>query len=146
MSSASNQFARVLKWLLLPTILHLSASVFASGGGEETKAVNEYLNITPAFVTNFGGAGKMRYLRIEVVLRMNEPQTAAPIIDKHMPLVKHAIIMLMSEQVEEDLMTMEGKEILRQATLEEVRKIYAEQAKELKEPIKDVLFSSFIIQ
>ena len=112
----------------------------------EAKVVNEYLSITPAFVTNFGGAGKMRYLRIEVALRLNEPGVAAPVVDKHMPLVKHAMIMLMSEQVEEDLMTMEGKEILRQAALEEVRKIYAENAKEIKQPIKDLLFSSFIIQ
>jgi flagellar FliL protein len=130
--------------LLLMAMVIASPS-HASGGGEE-KPVNEYLSITPAFVTNFGGAGKMRYLRIEVALRMNEPQVSAPVVDKHMPLVKHAIIMLMSEQVEEDLMTMEGKEILRQAALEEVRKIYAENAKELKEPIKDLLFSSFIIQ
>jgi flagellar FliL protein len=125
--------------------LSMSFTARASGGGE-AKPVNEYITITPAFVTNFGGPGKMRYLRIEVALRLSEPPTTAPIVDLHMPLVRHAMIMLMSEQVEEDLGTMEGKELLRQAALEETRKIFAEQEKSVKDPIKDLLFSSFIIQ
>lgn len=129
------------------TVIALTMTISAhSSGGGEAKPVNEYLSITPAFVTNFGGPGKMRYLRIEVALRLNDPQNSAPVVDRHMPLVKHAMIMLMSEQVEEDLGTMEGKELLRQAALEEVRKIYAEQEKGTKDPIKDLLFSSFIIQ
>jgi flagellar FliL protein len=133
-----------LSIFLMLAILLPSQNLYAAGG--EAKSVNEYLPITPAFVTNFGGAGKMRYLRIEVSLRINDVQNNGPIVEKHLPLVRHAMIMLMSQQIEEDLMTMEGKEILRQAAIEEVRKIYAEQAKELKDPIKDVLFSSFIIQ
>lgn len=140
--SAKSLLAR----LLISALLLATAPLLQAAGDSEAKPVNEYLPITPAFVTNFGGPGKMRYLRIEVSLRLSDAQTVAPVIEKHLPLVKHAMILLMSEQVEEDLMTMEGKEILRQAALEETRKIYAENARELKEPIKDLLFSSFIIQ
>lgn len=130
---------------VLVALLAISPLSHSAGGGGEAP-VKEYVSVDPAFVTNFGGPGKMRYLRIELALRINDPQTTTPTVLKHLPLVRHTMLMLMSQQVEEDLMTMEGKEILRQATLEEVRKIYAEQAKELKDPIKDVLFSSFIIQ
>ena len=61
-----------------------------------------------------------------------------------MSQIRHVLIMLLSRQGEEDISSMEGKELLRQRALEEVRALLIEE--DGQEQVVDLLFGSFIVQ
>lgn len=102
----------------------------------------QYVELKPAFVTNFGGPGKLRYMKIDVTLRV--ANTGVNPIRHHMSQIRHQLIMLFSRQNAEDIGSMEGKELLRQQALEAVRTVLVEEDGD--QQVVDLLFGSFVIQ
>jgi len=116
---------------------------------EETEAAAEsegsqYIDLKPAFIANYGGVGRLRYLKAEIALRVGGGAKGPAGIRHHMPQIRHSLVMLMSRQTEEDISTMEGKEMLRQNALTVVREVLMKEDGE--EYIQDLLFKSFIVQ
>jgi flagellar protein FliL len=114
--------------LLLPFIMLLIAPLlslpsFASGGGGPAFAEGvNYIDIKPPLIVNYGGTGKMRYIKAEISLR-TEDMKGAEEITHHLPLIRDKLIYILSQQTEESIATPEGKEKLRLFALAEVNKV-----------------------
>ena len=108
------------------------------------KATPLFYKFDPAFVVNFGGEGSARYLQVTVEAMSRD----AGILDElknDEPAVRNDLVMLFSGQDNATLMSAEGKEKLRGATLDAIRKVLnSEGAKGNK--IEAVYFTSFVIQ
>ncbi len=102
-----------------------------------------YIPLKPPFVVNYGGKGRLRYLRAELSVRVGNI-SAANSIRHHMPFIRNNLVLLFSRQKEEDIDTQEGKEMLRLAALEEIRSIV--EAEDGGEGIIDLYFNNFVIQ
>lgn len=110
-------------FVLLISLFFASNFAFANeGGGEGEKAAAgpTYLEITPKFVVNLNEPRK--YLAINVQLLIDGAATEAA-IKKHMPAIKHELIMLFSDHSLDDVQTMEQREALRQAAIETIHNI-----------------------
>jgi flagellar protein FliL len=103
-----------------------------------------YYKFDPAFVVNFGSDGNTRYLQITLEA-MSRDQAVIDEIKNNEPAIRNDLVLLYSAQQPEALLAPEGKEKLRQATLDAVRKtIAAEGAK--AESVEAVYFTSLVIQ
>jgi flagellar FliL protein len=108
------------------------------------KAAPQFFKFDPAFVVNFGGEGSARYLQVTVEAMSRD----AAILDElktDEPAVRNDLVVLFSSQDNATLMTTEGKDKLRQATLDIIRKdLNSEGSK--GSLIEAVYFTSFVIQ
>lgn len=111
---------------------------------ESAPADSEYLEFKPAFVTNYGGPGPLHYLKADIVVRVTGGERGTTAVRRHMPQLRHQVVMLLSRQEAEDIATMEGKELLRQQALAAVREVL--EREEGRPFIEDLLFNNFIIQ
>ncbi|MGA8708469.1 MAG: flagellar basal body-associated FliL family protein [Steroidobacteraceae bacterium] len=113
---------------------------------EKTKppAAPIYFKYDPAFVVNFGGEGSARYLQVMVETMTRDP-AVAEIIKNNEPAVRNDLVMLFSSQDNATLLSAEGKEKLRQSTLEAIRKVVASEGGDPK-LVENVYFTSFVIQ
>ena len=115
-----------------------------AAAASSARAAAIYYKFDPAFVVNFGSEGNARYLQITLEA-MSRDQAVIDEIKNNEPAIRNDLVLLYSAQQPETLLVPEGKEKLRQATLEAVRKtIAAEGAK--AEAVEAVYFTSFVIQ
>ncbi len=139
------RFAMVL--LAITAVLSPAVSAQDEGeaevSGETVGASAIYIPLKPAFVVNYGGVGRLKYIKAEISIRVSDAQSANA-IRHHMPYIRNNIVLLLSSQTEESIETMEGKELLRQAALEEVHKILAEE--QAADGVVDLYFDNFIVQ
>jgi flagellar FliL protein len=108
------------------------------------KAPPQFYKFDPAFVVNFGGEGSARYLQVTVEAMARD----AAILEElktNEPAVRNDLVTLFSSQDNATLMTTEGKEKLRQSTLDIVRKILNDEGQKGK-GVEAVYFTSFVIQ
>ncbi len=137
-------------WLLRLCLLSVMTCAGAhaaedEGGSEKSAAASsEYLAIKPALITNYGGPGPIHFLKAEITLRLSKNAEASELVMRHMPHIRHELIMLFSRQDEATLETMPGKEQLRQDALAAVQKVL--QSEENKKLVEDLLFTNFVIQ
>lgn len=103
-----------------------------------------YYKFDPPFVVNFGGEGAARYLQIALEAMTRDP-AAAESLKATEPAVRHDLVMLYSAQDNATLMSADGKEKLRAATLEAIRKEVDSEGGNGK-LIEAVYFTSFVIQ
>lgn len=163
-------------FILLFSLLFMSNFALAEehgGGGEGGEAKGDvtgpsYVEITPKFVVNL--IEPKKYLSINVQLLIEGVPISAA-IRKHMPVLKHELIMLFSDRSIDNLQTMEQREALRQETIEVIHKTI-DKAEGMEEPenvpvaatdahkktkakdyshlpsagFKDVFFTEFLIQ
>ncbi len=120
-------------WLLPVATLASSAEEPADGGRDF-----EYIAMSPPFVVNVGGTGRIGFLKIEVTLRANKQ--AASLVQLHTPALRHELIMLFSRQDPDALDSPEQRETLRLEALDAVRRVVESDG------VQDLLFTSFIAQ
>lgn len=102
-----------------------------------------YLKLDPSLVMNVEEKDVTRFLQVDAQLQFVDP-LAQPIIEKHMPAIRHTIIMTISGAEVPKIKTAQGKEDLRKATLQALQKIMTEITGEAV--IEEVYFTGFIIQ
>ncbi|MDH5408010.1 MAG: flagellar basal body-associated FliL family protein [Gammaproteobacteria bacterium] len=103
-----------------------------------------YLPLDPEFIVNFGGEQSARYMQINISL-MARQQYYIDQATKHMPRLRHEILLILSNQKYDDLKTEQGKSNLRQAILAKVQEIVI--STDPKTPsIEAVFFTHFIMQ
>jgi len=107
-------------------------------------AVAQYYKFDPAFVVNFGGPENSRFLQIQVQALTRDPKVLEE-IKLNEPAIRNDLLLLFSSQTYDELMTAEGKEKLRKATTEAVRKVMVREGAK-PEAVEDVFFTSFVIQ
>jgi flagellar protein FliL len=111
---------------------------------EHARAAPQYFKFDPAFVVNFGGEGNSRFLQITVEAMSRDP-AVVEVVKANEPAIRNDLVLLFSSQQYDVLMTPDGKDKLRQATLETIRKtVAAEGAK--SDALEGVYFTSFVIQ
>lgn len=102
-----------------------------------------YLPLEPAFVVNYGGPGRLHFLKAAVTVRVASDKDAEA-IRYHMPYIRNQLIMLFAEQTHEVLQTVEGKEQLRQAAFDAIQQLVIAEEGELN--LVGVYFNQFILQ
>lgn len=102
-----------------------------------------YIPFKPEFVVNYGGPGKLRYLKADISVRLRDTG-AANSVRHHMPYIRNNLVMLFSAQTDESLGSQDGKEALRQEALKEVQRVIKEE--DDQDGVVDLFFNSFILQ
>jgi flagellar FliL protein len=103
-----------------------------------------YYKFDPPFVVNFGGEGSTRYLQVTVEA-MSRDGGILEALKNNEPAVRNDLVMLFSSQDSAALMTPDGKDKLRAATLAAIRKVLESEGADAK-LIEAVYFTSFVIQ
>ena len=102
-----------------------------------------YYPLKPPIIANFDVKGRQRYLQAELTLLTREGDVVSA-IELHMPMIRNALVLLVSGQLYEELQTAEGKEFLRLQCLQELQNILQ---KEIGKPgVEQVLFTNFVMQ
>ena len=123
-------FVRNIKISIIALGLVLFAPVsFASGGGGETFAEGvNYLSIKPPLIVNYGGIGKIKFIKAEISMRVENNRNAVD-VTHHMPLVRDTLIMLLSGMTDEHVSSGVGKELIRQQALAKINEVLEVQIK-----------------
>jgi flagellar protein FliL len=104
-----------------------------------------YYTLGPSFVTNYDGAGRLKYLKTDISVRIR-PGTA-PFLDQHLPYIRNRLVVLLSGQLEENLTSTDGKETLRRQALEQVRSALATvESQAIADRVVNLYFMSFVVQ
>ncbi|MCW8932536.1 MAG: flagellar basal body-associated FliL family protein [Gammaproteobacteria bacterium] len=112
---------------------------------ESTEEVADisYWPLEPAFVLNFEGKSKARFMQIGLeVSTTNEKSFAA--VKKHLPVIRNEIVLLLSGQKYEEMVTPDGKEQLRAELIETINNILKKH--KAKKGIDNIYFTSFVMQ
>ncbi|MDA8693844.1 flagellar basal body-associated FliL family protein [Pseudomonadales bacterium] len=139
-SIASNQCISLFFILMLGMLWGLQG--VSAAEDEEMATQSSYVAIEPALVTNYGGPGRLRYMSVEVSLRVSGVE-AENSVSHHMPQIKDTLLNLFAVQTNETIETAQGKETLRQQSFEEVSSVLLEEEKETL--LEDILFTSFVV-
>ncbi len=116
----------------------LLTMVLAGGVG-----ASSYVNLTPEFVVNYGDAGRVRYLKAEITLRVRD-DAAVVEINHHADAIRHELVLLLSRQTNTTLGSSEGKEALRNQALKAIQDIMLAETGQVM--VDQVLFTNFFIQ
>lgn len=114
----------------------------ASGGATDPDGV-QYVDIRPAFITNFGDYSQSSYLKAEVTLRVKGLEHME-LAQYHEAAIKNAILLVLGEQTEESITSAAGKENMRKKALKNIQKVLQEE--EGKAIVEDLLFTALVIQ
>ncbi|UTF58874.1 flagellar basal body-associated protein FliL [Gilvimarinus sp. DA14] len=133
----------MLKKLSVLLGLTLLSLVALAQEKEEVVEGSIYIPMQPPFVVNYGGEGRLKYLKTELTLRVNDVHTAAA-VRHHMPLLRNAMVMLFSRQSEESITTQEGVALLRETAKEEI--IALLEAEQGAADVLEVYFNNLIVQ
>lgn len=110
--------------LFIRVLLGLSFAglAWASGTGPKFAEGVNYIDVAPPLIVNYGGAGKMRYIKAEISIRTEDMKSAEE-ITHHLPVIRDKLISILSQQTEDSVATAEAKEKLRLFALAEVNKV-----------------------
>ena len=132
-------------WMFLkPAAKDAKAGEAATAHAGTAKAVPQYFKFEPAFVVNFGEQGNTRFLQVAVEAMSREAEVIEAVKASE-PAIRNDLVLLFSSQTYEQLLSAEGKEKLRQATLETIRKTIAAEGTK-PAALEGVYFTSFVIQ
>jgi flagellar FliL protein len=122
-------------------ILIYTGTSQASGGGGGGSS--PYITLDPPFVVNIQDGEESRFLQITSELRLTNPDKAS-VVQHHMPMIRHYLVMLFSEQTADSVASLEGKERLREETLEVLQAKLEEETGDAL--VENIYFTGFIIQ
>lgn len=131
-------------WFMLAGKDQTEAGGKSPAGAGSLPAPAEYFALEPSFVVNLVSPdGSSRYLQAEVQLMTRDPLAIAD-IKQHAPAIRARLLMLLSQENADGLVTRQGKEKLQAAALAEVRKLLA--AETGRPGAEALLFTSFVMQ
>lgn len=102
-----------------------------------------YVPLQPPFVVNYGGKGRLKYLRAELSVRVADSELANS-IRHHLPFIRNELVLLFSRQTEEVVNSTQGREALRKKALEAVKGVVL--AEDELEGVEDLFFTNFVVQ
>jgi flagellar FliL protein len=126
---------------------------FAFGGNKDepkdaehepvAKLPPQFVTLEP-FVVNFEPGANARFLQVAVQLMTREPMLATE-LEHLVPIIRNDLLLLFGDKKVDEVSTQAGKEALRAATLETVRKIINDEGGK-GEALEAVYFTSFVMQ
>ena len=132
---------RVFLLLLMAQLLVMPT--YAEDEAEEVEDEVRYLDIKPAIVTNYGGPGRMSYIKVEVSLQVDSQEEFRTVFH-HFPSIRHELVMLFGRQTDGSIAIGEPREAIRAEALAKIKAVM--MAEEEAEMVDDLLFSSFFVQ
>ncbi len=116
----------------------------AEAAGHAVKLPAQFVSLDPPFVVNFEAGTTARFLQVAVQLMTREPETVE-FLEHNGPIIRNDLLLLFGNKTVEEVSTQEGKEALRTAALEAVRKIIASEGGK-PDALEAVYFTSFVMQ
>jgi len=97
----------------------------------------------PYFMTNFPTekSGTNYFMQIYIEAKVRDPEVEKA-LEKHMPLIQHRLSSLFLQQSMENMRTLDGREQLRLAVTDEVKKVLQDEIGQSN--IDEILFTEFI--
>jgi len=126
--------------IILISFFLVSTFVHAGDEEESTEPVIEYIEMSPKFTVNLDKRNK--YLVINVQL-MVEGEKFIERVKKHLPALRHELIMIYSGRAVADLQTMEQREALRKETKKLIIKALEKHSN--SDGFRDVFFTEFLV-
>lgn len=111
---------------------------------EPVKLPAQFVELDPPFVVNFEPGSTSRFLQITVQLMTRELHMAE-FLERNKPIIRNDLLLLFGNKRVEEVSSHEGKEALRTAALEAVRKIIKDEGGK-PEALEAVYFTSFVMQ
>lgn len=108
------------------------------GGGEETGV--SYLPMEPILVNL---EGRRHYLKVDVQILMASKAEAEK-VKRHVPAIRHMLIMLLSNRNPEQVATIQERENIRKHAAEATEKLLEEW--DLDRGFEDIFFTDYLIQ
>lgn len=136
---------KLFKQGMMATLIALMAvlPVLAEEEGAPAGPSVTYTEMRPAFVVNYGGPGRLQYLKADITM-VTSSSDATETAEHHMPLVRNELVSLLSRQTEEAVTTPVGQEQMRQEATQAIKELFQQ---EVGHPvIDDLLFLNFIYQ
>ncbi|MAD89355.1 MAG: flagellar basal body-associated protein FliL [Pseudomonadota bacterium] len=102
-----------------------------------------YFGFEPDIITNYIGQSnkKLGYIRVTVDLMLTDVKNIA-IVEHHTPLLRDAIVQILSKEPEETIKSLTGREEIRQRCAEKLKKLLKDETGE--EIIREVLFTKYL--
>lgn len=102
-------------WILLMLALTLPMAAQAEEAKEGEAPKVSYYSLNPPFVGNYGldGTTKLKVFKADIALRVTGPEALAA-VKANEPLIRNQLVGLFTQQTNEAMSTVEGKEKLRQ--------------------------------
>lgn len=91
------------------------------------------------FIVNLADKGGTRYLRVSMDLEL-ENEEAVKVVEKRLPKIRDAILMILPTKKYEDIGTVEGKSVLRNEMLTKLNELMK------PEEIRNIYFTEFVVQ
>ena len=111
----------------------------------DTEASREahYFSLDPAFVVNFQGKSRTRFLQVNID-GLTREEAIKQEVTKHLPQIRNNIVLLLSSKTYDELITPEGKEKVREEVLSEIQSVM--EAETGKPGVENIFFTSFVMQ
>lgn len=126
--------------IILISFFLVSTFVYAGDEEESTEPVIEYIEMAPKFTVNLDKRNK--YLVVNVQL-MVEGEKFIEKVKKHLPALRHELIMIYSGRSIAGLQTMEQREALRKETKKVITKELEKHSN--SDGFRDVFFTEFLV-
>lgn len=128
--------------ILLCGFLLFTSTVFAEEGETEEAAPQViYMPLSPEFTVNL--LGNKHYLRASIELQLANADMK-DVITANDPVIRHALILLLSNNHVDDISSIQGRMALQDKATEVLNKTLKKYAK--KEGVSKVLFTNFVSQ
>lgn len=102
-----------------------------------------YFAFDPPFVVNFDDAEQVRFLQLQVQV-MARDATVIEAVQRHDPMIRNSLLLLLNGRDYQALMTRAGKEALRAECLKTVQELLRRETG--KAGVEDLYFTSFVVQ
>ena len=102
-----------------------------------------YYAFDPAFVVNFNDGKNIRYLQLTMEV-MTYDASVVDDLEKHMPVIRNNLIMMLSNLNYEVINTVAGKRKLQDEALTEIKSILMDKTG--REGVEEVYFTGFVMQ
>lgn len=102
-----------------------------------------YYPLKPTLLVNYNVRGRQRFLQADLSLMVRDDDVVAA-IEQHSAMLQHSLLMLFGSQEYTELQTAEGKELVRQMALDEIRRLVEQEIG--KPGVEQVLFTNLVMQ
>ncbi|AOT07209.1 flagellar basal body-associated protein FliL [Pseudoalteromonas luteoviolacea] len=129
---------------MVRTLLFI-ATLIASTASFQLKAESSvgYYGFEPDIITNYIGQSnkKLGYVRVTIDLMLDDIANIA-VVEHHTPLLRDAIVQILSKEPEETIKSLTGREEIRQRCAAKLKTLLKDETGQ--EIIREVLFTKYL--
>ncbi|WP_305369979.1 flagellar basal body-associated protein FliL [Photobacterium leiognathi] len=130
--------------LTLVGLLQSPIAVASSSEDVANQPQITYYTLEPDITTNYVTQGKrLGYIRLQIDLMIRDQKHLTE-IEYHTPLIRDAIIEIVSKQPEAKIKSLAGREEIRRACQDQVNRLLLAETRQ--QPVAELLFTKFLYQ